>query len=752
MILILEDLHWADPSTLELLPNLAYRASRASLLIIATYRIDEAAAAGSSINQLMAELEARGACEIVELSRLDEESIHEYLERRFKLAEGVGALASLLFNATEGHPLFVVSLVQLFVQRGDLRQTGDVWGLAVPASRLQLAIPRTVEAVIRRKLSTLDQSDRRLLQYASVEGQEFSTAVLSTLTGTDPILLEERLDVVVKRPRLITAVGPEQFPDGTWATRYQFAHALYQNVVYEELTPGRRANLHKQVGERLAQLNAGRTGAMAAQLARHFKEGRDWHNAFEYYVQAGDNSMTLSAAREAEAHYTRAIELANFDRTRFDSRPLAIALRKRATTRGFLGNAELALTDYREALMVASQAGERELMFELRLDTIYAHALAGQIDAALATAANLEQDVEPSDGLKRLRYLLAHSQMQIAAGNLNAAATEADCAVALAQSLGERVRHWHSLTVRAQVGYYRAQYTSALKDLHEVSTSTAASLRGLADPRPANIHFHGTAFLGRILGDLGRISEALATLQSGLEIARTDGSRYWIPRFANAIDTLLGEVGAVDGALQDDGEVADETVDQTNETLIESLLNSIRGYVRLRRLDRAADLLAEADTLTRTTAWYHWLWRTRFAATSAEDALVRGAPARATDFAQQSNTLARAHDLWKDVVIAERLLADAAAAGRDWPRARAHVQRAEDILTVHPVPILAWRVHATAARISWRSGRHDEAATARDRALDEIRQLSERIHDEKLRTTFLESPEACQLVNERWRE
>ncbi len=122
--MILEDLHWADPSTVELLRHLAYRASRAALLLIATCRAEESAAPGSPMGQALVELEARSACEQIELGRLDEANIREYLEWRFGLAEDSAPLASLLFRATEGHPLFLVSLVQLFVQRGDLRQAG----------------------------------------------------------------------------------------------------------------------------------------------------------------------------------------------------------------------------------------------------------------------------------------------------------------------------------------------------------------------------------------------------------------------------------------------------------------------------------------------------------------------------------------------------------------------------------------------------------------------------------------------------
>ena len=741
MVLVLEDLHWADPSTVDLVRHLSHRAARAKLLIIATYRIDEATGGRSPINHVVADLEAQGLCDTIELSRLDEDSIREYLKRRFKLGKDLPSLASLLFKATEGHPLFLVSLVQLFVQRGDIRQVGDEWRFNTPTDRLQIAIPRTVAAVIRRKLAALDDTNRRMLQYASVEGLEFSTAVLASLLGTDPILLEERLDVVTKSPRLISALGAERFPDGTWGTRYQFVHSVYQNVVYGELTPSRKADLHRQVGERLRRLNAERTtGIAAAQLARHFKEGRDSNSAFEDHLQAGDHSMTVSAAREAETHYAQAIALANVEGTAVESRALAIALWKRAITRGFLGSAAGAMTDFSEALIVASKTGDRDLMFDIRVGMVYAHAVAEQIDAALSAAANLEQDVEPPPGgVKRLRYLLAHSQLQIACGDLDKAASEADSAVALGRDLGESLRLWLSLTIRAKVGFYRAEYNTALDDLREACSEDGARVRRLADPRPGNIHLHRTVFLGRVLGDLGNISEALSSLQSGLEIASADGYSYWIPHFLNAIGGLYCEIGAIDAALQHDGETAADAVNQTNETRIESRLNLITAYVRVRRLDRAASLLAEADTLTSATAWNYWLWRMRFILTAAEYALTRGASAQAAELAQEGNVLARRHGLWKYVVLAERLLAEAATAAGDLSSARAHVQHAADILTVHPVPIVAWRVHATAARIHWQSGRPADAAKDRDRAQGEVRQLSELIHEDRLKSTFLES-------------
>ena len=749
LVMILEDLHWADPSTVELLRYLAHRAARAPLLLIASCRQEEAATAGCPINQNLAELEARGVSESVELSLLDEAAIREYLQRRFGLLEEVlPPLTSLLFNATEGHPLFLVSLVQLFIQRGDLRHLGHVWQLSTPVDRLRVVIPRTVEAVIRRKLAALEDADRRLLQHASIEGHEFSTAILSALIGDDSATLEERLERLAKGPRIVDVLGPERYVNDTWGARYRFAHALYHSLVYEDLAPSRRANLHRQAGERLAALNPGRTTAVAAQLARHFKEGRDWNRAFDYYVQAGDNSTTLSAATEAEGHYSQAIGLARAEGTQIEPRRIAMAHYKRAITRVVLGNSLLAMSDYHEALIGTSNVGDDDLAFDIRLARAYTHVIAERIDEAIKSAADLEKDAEPPPGgSKRLRCLILDVQLKMSRGDLDQAALSGDTAISLARALGDRQRLCAILSVRAKFDYYRADYQSALTRLREVCSSPEVGTRRHPDPRPRYTRFDGILFLGRTLVDLGRISEALRMLQSELEIARADGYVYWVPIFLNAIGWVYGEVGELEAALRHAEDATAETVGQNSEVRVQSRLLMAMACSRLGHLDRAASLLGEAGRALEQGVPYGWLWRIHFSVIAAEHALARGAQATAADLAREGAALARGYGVWRHVVIAERLQAEAATADGDWSCAGAHVQKAFDILTAYPVPILSWEVHAVAARIHWHSGRHAEAAEARDRARSEVRQLSERIYEEKLKAAFLGSHAVRQVVS-----
>jgi hypothetical protein len=247
----------------------------------------------------------------------------------------------------------------------------------------------------------------------------------------------------------------------------------------------------------------------------------------------------------------------------------------------------------------------------------------------------------------------------------------------------------------------------------------------------------GTLFLGFTLGDLGHTSASLATLQSGLEIARADEYGYWIPRLLSAIARLYSEMGALDAALQHAEETPREARGQDTEMRIESRQTSAAVCVRLGQLSRAATLLADADAFLNRNVWHAWVLRADFSLVAAEHALARGAVAAATDLATEGAGLARRYGLWKQVVIGERLLAEAAAAEHDWLGAGAHIQQSIDILNAHPVPIVEWKAHATAARIHRHRGLHAAGAEALEQARNEARQLANRIQGEALRATFL---------------
>src|SRR6185437_13099821 len=145
---------------------------------------------------------------------------------------------------TEGQPLFATSLAQFLVERGDIAKVGEYWTLTRPLSQLNLEVPLNVRKMLQRKLELLNPDDRRALEYASIQGEEFNSGLLARLLRADIAELEERLDRLDKVHRLIQTMREDELPDGTLSMRYRFAHVLYQNTVYENLVKTRRVLLH----------------------------------------------------------------------------------------------------------------------------------------------------------------------------------------------------------------------------------------------------------------------------------------------------------------------------------------------------------------------------------------------------------------------------------------------------------------------------------------------------------------------------
>src|SRR6185295_7094815 len=136
-------------------------------------------------------------------------------------------------------PLFATRLVQLLVERGDIRQADGRWQLCVPASELNLAVPASVRGVLEKKLETLQEADRRALECASVMGAEFSSAALAELLSMDELALEERLELLARVHRLVEPLLGER-PLAERSPRYRFSHVLYQTLLYEGLAGKRR--------------------------------------------------------------------------------------------------------------------------------------------------------------------------------------------------------------------------------------------------------------------------------------------------------------------------------------------------------------------------------------------------------------------------------------------------------------------------------------------------------------------------------
>ncbi len=276
-ILVLEDLQWAPPATLEWLNAWTLRRGDARLLLMATWRTGEGGVKRVGNHWapgLLNEWWRRPTVTLLPLEELDPTAVADYLLARFADAGLVSRLAPVLYRRSGGYPLLMEALVEQWLARGFLTPCAEAWRLAADPATLARGIPLAGRALIEKRLAGLRFDERQTLEAASVLGVEFTTALLAVVLDCDHDAQERRCAALAGRYGLLREVGLSLDPDETVATRYAFHHELYREVIYAQLSAGRRGLLHRRAGQYLETVRAGRTDASAAALAIHVERGR----------------------------------------------------------------------------------------------------------------------------------------------------------------------------------------------------------------------------------------------------------------------------------------------------------------------------------------------------------------------------------------------------------------------------------------------------------------------------------------------
>jgi predicted ATPase len=221
LVIVIDDFHWSDRSSVDLLAFLATRLESTKTLVIVCYRMEEMKIRNHPFVQVRSDLLSRRSCKEIRLAFLGRQHIQEYLalqqpERTFNPDE-----AAVLESRTEGNPLF-------------LRET-----LRHPESPSEI-----IESIIRVKLDRLDDTNRQLLVTASVQGREFDSAVLASSMRMSSQDIEESLKDLWETHGLVEPLREEQLPDGKFTVRYRFVYAFCQQVCYASLAPTRKASLN----------------------------------------------------------------------------------------------------------------------------------------------------------------------------------------------------------------------------------------------------------------------------------------------------------------------------------------------------------------------------------------------------------------------------------------------------------------------------------------------------------------------------
>lgn len=297
-VFFFEDLHWADPSTLELLRHLV-DTLRVPAIILCTSRVpfrdlrpfqrdgrSTGAADGLPIEEIVLEPLAPAETKVLTKGLLEGDKAPD-------------KLFTFVQEKAEGNPFYVEEVLNSLIEEGVLEHVDDGWRLTKPLAEFD--VPPTVEGVIAARLDRQHPHSRRLLQEASVIGRTFLPQILREITEY-PEVIEEQLSALVASD-LIRAIALEPEP------AYAFKHALTQEVAYRSLLRSDRAAIHVQVAKVMERVLANRLPELLETLAFHFKQGRDVSNAATYLIKSGEKAVSRFALKEADEHFRQAHDL-----------------------------------------------------------------------------------------------------------------------------------------------------------------------------------------------------------------------------------------------------------------------------------------------------------------------------------------------------------------------------------------------------------------------------------------------------------
>ena len=492
-LLVLDDLHWADEASLDVLAYLIHRLEGRPLLVVACWR-SEQVPADARLRRLAAEARRTGHGSVLELDRLDAAEVAELVSA---VAPARAGAAGLLHQRTEGLPFLVLEY---------LAAAGD-------AGELPALLPGGARDLLAARVRDVGDAARQLLTTAAVLGRSFEVDTARAASGRSDEEAVAALEELAARGLVHEVAGDV----------YDFGHGLVRDLVYDQTSLARRRLLHRRVGEALAAAARGHRPQEppAASIARHLELGGAAAEAAGWHRQAGDQARAVFANREALGHYRAAVGLGHPDTS-----GLHAAIGDLET---LLGNYDAALAAYTAA--AATAPADQRWVIEQKLGAVSARR--GDWDAAERHLAAAQAGLGTGGaqarraGLAVDRGLVAHRQGRPADAERLATealelATEAGDADALARAHG----------IAGMLASSAGDHDRARRHLER----SLALAEGLADPSARVAALNNLALAHRATGDL---DQAIARTRAALELCARQGDRHREAALHNNLADLL---------------------------------------------------------------------------------------------------------------------------------------------------------------------------------------------------------------------
>lgn len=735
LVVLLDDMQWADDSTMLLLEHLAPHLPRLPVIYIVTYR-DVAADMGEPFQRALARLSRLDSVTRIALRDLGRDEVATLLASLGQ-ADPPTSIVEVIYRETEGNPFFVQSVYRHLAEEGRLFDAQGQWRTDLDAE--SLAVPESVRLVIDQRLKRLGDDTQAILGQAAVMGLRFDLGLVERACGKGG---DRDGDVVLTAIEAAETAGLAFPASGPRSDRYEFSHALVRQTLLDALSAPRRQRLHLALADAMEAARGDRN-RYTADIARHLYDAgplADPGRSRRFLFEAGRAAFAAAAADEAMEAYDKALEL---DSGLEDEERAQILYHRGTAWRG-LSRWDDAARDWLEALPVFERLGEGETVARICWDLAYWHSWANRMAEAEGLCNRGLAAVGEEPSVARCQLLAAFA---MCAGERTAYATwetHIEQAIAMAEQLGEERllggyiltgkqylgEHWFKAGLHAETADRAIALMRRLGSPFELSTTLGASFLGyLCNGRFDDVEkYHAEAYaLAREHGDFG--TEMHAQLAWGMVQCYRGNLEAGCARITHVTDwardvdfawkgPVLG-MEAMAHFWAGDWERAREVADESVAQPIEGTMAGMEAAVRLLLLAQTGDSEAHArmDELqprvcvagqeNQIGAWHAGM-------ATLQAAALLGLRERCAALYDCAVKLVQvgSHIVW-DLGLAEKHAAIAAAAGGHWDLAERHFDaasaRAEAIGDrLDGAELLRWRAQARL----WRDGPGDRAEAA----------------------------------------
>jgi adenylate cyclase len=629
MIIFLDDLHWADASTSELLSFLVGKFASLRVLVITTYRPTDMRLAQHPLLQSKDRWRAHGLCREETVDFLSCQAVEDYLNAEFPHHLFPTRLAALIHQRTAGNALFMTELVRDLRTKGLLSHQGKRWVLVTSLADVEERMPESIRGMIESKISQLNESELRLLEAASAQGYDFDSAVVARALDVAPALVEEEFAHLERIKNFISFVEEKQLPDSKITLHYRFVHVLYQEAIYTRIQPTRLIELSARIAGSMLSHWADRSSEVASELATLFESARSWQRAADFFRLSARRASRFSAPGDAVNMARRGLSALSKLKEKPKSEDLEFELKVILGISLLLaGNweSEEAEQNLEDAYTLGKLTKDDKNMTAAEWGRLVTHSVHGRFQEALKLGEQMVARATESGDPGH--QVIAHSALGTVLGQSGALTSGADnLSFALSRHDPVHMAAYPALSgvdfaVRCHCYLARTLWLLGLPDqarrqiehavdanrhapgnlmlLGRLSACTvyqflresepcaehAESVIRISGGADRALHTDSVGWAGVALGwalvQQGKVAEGLPMMREALEIYRRKG-RGWIAQSVMFAEVLCG-VGELNEALQ----VLDQTealVDETGEGFFNAEIHRIRGDALRKRLD-----------------------------------------------------------------------------------------------------------------------------------------------------------------------